>query len=460
MITADDLCWPVTTPSQPGDSHMGDNTDSMVDEGKELLCPNLGAPRRCSGRGEAQTSYDERLQRLFSEWPPQELLDVKSGAGHALPPVTRVPWPGSTSVDNEGEPDAAHAPRESAVPCTLQAEAAPELADRAAAIPVERAAHPPADPDLATPSAAVDMGGGSRRRRSMPPAGLPASGAPHVAGDAERPSSKRVRFTSAVGASATVVEHPFQAQTRARAKRTAMAVDPEHAFLDASIAQVKSELPIFKKRLEEEERINKAPKRKRSVGTTSTADASVSKSDELLDCVVCDDDKRDPQTSTSGSTLTDTDRMPARKRNVCAQSGCSTFARRQSAGSTCYAHGSGGKRCKVPDCGKCAQSGTDACVAHGGGKHCEEPDCLKSAVGGTGACVAHGPRCEYELYNCPNGQSRSGAARTMCIRHGGGLTAEELRDRDEQRARQEVLKAQQREVMARGYRAPTPEEKA
>ena len=166
--------------------------------------------------------------------------------------------------------------------------------------------------------------------------------------------------------------------------------DAEHAFLDASIAQRASELPIFKKRLEVEERINKAPKRKRSVGTTSTADASVSKSDELLDCVVCDDDKRDPQTSTSGSTLTDTDRMPARKRHVCAQSGCSTFARRQSAGSTCYAHGSGGKRCKVPDCGKCAQSGTDACVAHGGGKHCEEPDCLKSAVGGTGACVAHG----------------------------------------------------------------------
>ena len=95
----------------------------------------------------------------------------------------------------------------------------------------------------------------------MPPAGLPASGAPHVAGVAERPSSKRVRFTSAVGASATVEEHPFQAQTRARAKRTAMAVDPAHAFLDASIAQRASEHPIFKKRLEVEERINKASKR-------------------------------------------------------------------------------------------------------------------------------------------------------------------------------------------------------
>ena len=46
MITADDLCWPVTTPSQPGDSHMGDNTESMVDEGKELPCPILGAARR------------------------------------------------------------------------------------------------------------------------------------------------------------------------------------------------------------------------------------------------------------------------------------------------------------------------------------------------------------------------------------------------------------------------------
>ena len=243
--------------------------------------------------------FDAQLARLAPGCQQTWLDGAPSPAGVQSPGSSYVPCAASESSECTAEPDAAHAPRESVVPCTLQAEAAPELADRAAAIPVERAAHPPADPDLATPSAAVDMGGGSRRRRSMPPAGLPASGAPHVAGNAERPSSKRVRFTSAVGASATVVEHPYQAQTRSRAKRTAMAGDPEHAFLDASIAQVKSELPIFKKRLEEEERINKAPKRKRSVGTTSTADASVSKSDELLDCVVCDDDKRDPQTSTS-----------------------------------------------------------------------------------------------------------------------------------------------------------------
>ena len=114
-----------------------------------------------------------------------------------------------------------------------------------------------------------------------------------------------------------------------------------------------------------EELTTKAPKRKRSVGTTSTADASVSKSDEHPACVVCAEDEPDSQTSTPGSTLTDTDRMPARKRNVCAQSGCSTFARCQSAGSTCYAHGSGGKRCKVPDCLKSAVGGTGACVAHG-----------------------------------------------------------------------------------------------
>ena len=123
---------------------MGDGTESMVDEGKELLCPNLGAPRRCSGRGGAETSYDERLQRLFSEWPPQEVLGVKSGAGHALPPVTRLPWPGSTSVDNEGEPDAAQTPLESTVQSTRRAQAAPELAARAAAILVERAPHPTA----------------------------------------------------------------------------------------------------------------------------------------------------------------------------------------------------------------------------------------------------------------------------------------------------------------------------
>ena len=144
MITADDLCWPVTTPSQAGGSLMGDGTESMVDEGKELLCPNLGAPRRCSGRGGAETSYDERLQRLFSEWPPQEVLGVKSGAGHALPPVTRLPWPGSTSVDNEGEPDAAQTPLKSTVQITWRAQAALELAARAAAILVERAPHPTA----------------------------------------------------------------------------------------------------------------------------------------------------------------------------------------------------------------------------------------------------------------------------------------------------------------------------
>ena len=159
----------------------------------------------------------------------------------------------------------------------------------------------------------------------------------------------------------------------------------------------------------------------------------------------------------SSSTLTD--RRLTRQRNVCATDGCATFARRQSAGSTCAKHG-GGKRCEEPDCNKSARGDTGACIAHGGGKRCEEPDCNKSALGDTGACAKHGPRCENELYKCPNGQSRSGAAPTLCIRHGGGLTAEELRDRDEQRARQEVLKAQQREVMARGYRAPTPEEKA
>ena len=144
MITADDLCWPVTTPSQAGGSLMGDGTESMVDEGKELLCPNLGAPRRCSGRGGAETSYDERLQRLFSEWPPQEVLGVKSGAGHALPPVTRLPWPGSTSVDNVPKPDAAQTPLGSTVQSTWRAQAALELAARAAAILVERAPHPTA----------------------------------------------------------------------------------------------------------------------------------------------------------------------------------------------------------------------------------------------------------------------------------------------------------------------------
>jgi hypothetical protein len=37
--------------------------------------------------------------------------------------------------------------------------------------------------------------------------------------------------------------------------------------------------------------------------------------------------------------------------------GCAKFARRQSVGSTCIAHG-GGPRCDVPDCGKSAQGAT------------------------------------------------------------------------------------------------------
>ena len=179
-----------------------------------------------------------------------------------------------------------------------------------------------------------------------------------------------------------------------------------------------------------------------------------------------------------------TDRRPTRQRNLCARDGCETFARRQSAGSTCIAHG-GGPRCEEPDCDKSAQGGTRACIAHGGGPRCEEPDCDKSAFGGTrackkhgggprckypdcdksargdtGACVAHGPRCEFALYDCANGQSRRGAAPTMCIRHGGGLSSDELRERNEQRERQEELRAQQLVQMACGYGAPTTEQKA
>jgi hypothetical protein len=48
----------------------------------------------------------------------------------------------------------------------------------------------------------------------------------------------------------------------------------------------------------------------------------------------------------------------------------------------------------------------------------------------------------------------------MCERHSGGLSAEQLRDRDEQRARQAVLRVQELEAAALGYGALTADEKA
>ena len=104
--------------------------------------------------------------------------------------------------------------------------------------------------------------------------------------------------------------------------------------------------------------------------------------------------------------------------------------------------------------------GTGLCIAHGGGYRCVMHGCGKGAEGGTDKCVAHGPRCEYELSKCSNGQSRHGAAPTLCFRHGGGQTTEELRERDERRAHQEVLRAHQLEENARGYGTPTAAEVA
>ena len=59
------------------------------------------------------------------------------------------------------EPDAAHSRGEHSVRGTWQAQAAPKLAARAAAIPVERAAHPPAVADPSPPSAAIASRAGS-----------------------------------------------------------------------------------------------------------------------------------------------------------------------------------------------------------------------------------------------------------------------------------------------------------
>ena len=140
----------------------------------------------------------------------------------------------------------------------------------------------------------------------------------------------------------------------------------------------------------------------------------------------------------SSSAPTDTKQKPTRRRNVCAQPGCATPARRQSVGSTC--------------------------IKHGGGLRCDFPGCVKGAEGGTGAdgswCKAHGPRCEHPGYSCAFAPFYRGAAPTMCARHGGGLSAEQLVEREKQRARQAVLRAQQLEEKALGWGAPTADEKA
>ena len=171
----------------------------------------------------------------------------------------------------------------------------------------------------------------------------------------------------------------------------------------------------------------------------------------------------------SSSASTDTKQKPTGRRNVCAQPGCETPARRQSVGSTCRKHG-GGLRCDFPDCGKSAVGGTRAdgsrlCSAHGGGLRCDFPDCGKGAQGGKRAdgshrCKAHGPRCEHPGYNCAFAPFYRGAAPTMCARHGGGLSAEQLVEREKQRARQAVLRAQHLEEKALGWGAPTADEKA
>jgi hypothetical protein len=79
-----------------------------------------------------------------------------------------------------------------------------------------------------------------------------------------------------------------------------------------------------------------------------------------------------------------------RKRNVCAEPGCATFAQRQSVGSKCTKHGFK-SRCDVPGCAKHAHRGS-RCVAHGGGLRCDVPDCGNSAAGGTLADGSH--RCK------------------------------------------------------------------
>ena len=247
--------------------------------------------------------------------------------------------------------------------------------------------------------------------------------------DDESLSPSWVRAVGAWWHAAPAGEPPAQKQRTSRAARTVADVDSDE---EAEVRRLDGKQPGWQvgkqpiaqatgPRVKKRQAMHAAPAAA-SAAAPSAAPSDASREDLLT------------LGGASSSTLTETDRRPTRQRNVCAQDGCATFARRQSADSTC--------------------------AKHGGGPRCEEPGCGKSARGDTGACVAHGPRCEFALYDCANGQSRRGAAPTMCIRHGGGLSSDELRERNEQRERQEELRAQQLVQMACGYGAPTTEQKA
>ncbi|EGZ10396.1 hypothetical protein PHYSODRAFT_337218 [Phytophthora sojae] len=71
-------------------------------------------------------------------------------------------------------------------------------------------------------------------------------------------------------------------------------------------------------------------------------------------------------------------------------------------------------RCRMPDCGKFAQT-RGLCKAHGGGSRCRDPSCQKLAQS-RGLCIAHGGgrRCAFD------GCSKLAQSKRFCISHGGG----------------------------------------
>ena len=167
-------------PLHPGavtqDSHkrvLGCLTDE--DETHQLL-PFPGSAQGLHDQGGMYDVFDAQLARLAPGFQPTRVAGAPSPAGVQLSFGACFPSAASEFSESDGEPDPAQTPWESTVQSTLPAQAALELAARAAAIPVERAPHHLRLAGLAPPSAAVETGGGSgaaARKLSMRPMPAP-----------------------------------------------------------------------------------------------------------------------------------------------------------------------------------------------------------------------------------------------------------------------------------------------
>jgi hypothetical protein len=135
------------------DSHkavLGHLTDK--DETRQPL-PLPGSAHGLHDQGGSRDAFDAQSARHVPGTQPPWFSSAPLPAGAKRPAAAYLPFADAEFLDSLDEPVAAGSLAESTVRSTWRATDAPELAAGAAAIPVERAAHPSAVADHAPPSA-------------------------------------------------------------------------------------------------------------------------------------------------------------------------------------------------------------------------------------------------------------------------------------------------------------------